>query len=663
VFRIYEIADWGRLMPLNAEASRRISENSPTKLRRRLKGDLDNIVLKALRKEPERRYASVEQLAEDIRRHLEGLPVAAAPDSLLYRSNKFVRRHKVGMTAAALIVIAVLGGVVTTVHEARIAAANQRRAEKRFNDVRKLANSLMFEIHDSIEGLPGATSARNLIVQRSQEYLDSLAQEAGGDISLQRDLASAYERLGTVQGDMYGTNLGDATGALQSFQKSLAIRQAIVNSKPHGSDDQIALARAYQEVGRVQWLPLGQTKAAIQNLQKAVDIAESAGRGDPGNVKLIEVLARGYLTLGDVEGGSGLRGSTANLHDALQNHRKALPLLRRMADAAPSDPGKKYLVARATVAVGDDYVRAGDPSQALNQYQQAAAILKPVAENVNNALYRRGFAICHTRMGDALLMLGRPVEALALYRQELQLLKPLAVADPKDNVVSLDLVTAEGDIGHALVETGKVAEGKAMLLNVLAKAAAQAKNTGDSYARTLLASVETLTGEAFESEGAASSAQQHYLQALDLYSVIVSADPADTEDAVNVAIVHNHLGATHLKSGDTGKAAEDYRKALDDVQALALANPDNVEVLYALADAYAGLGEVAVDRIRSTDDHNEKSIRWREGQGWYAKSLNAWQKIPHPSPISPNGFRAGDPRDVERRAKATLVLAQTHITQ
>jgi non-specific serine/threonine protein kinase/serine/threonine-protein kinase len=146
-----------------------------------LAGDLDNIVLKAVRKEPQRRYASVEQFSEDIRRHLEKLPVTARKDSWSYRAGKFVRRHKMGMAAAALVVLAVLGGVAATIREAHIAQAERQRAEKRFNDVRKLANSFLFEFHDAIQNLPGSTPARELVVKRALEYLDGLAKEAGDD--------------------------------------------------------------------------------------------------------------------------------------------------------------------------------------------------------------------------------------------------------------------------------------------------------------------------------------------------------------------------------------------------------------------------------------------------------------------------------------------------
>jgi len=84
----------------------RTGDPAPAKLSRRLRGDLDLIVLKALRKEPQRRYVSVEQMAEDIRRHLQALPIAAAPDSIAYRARKFVRRHR-----AALCVDSTLAGL------------------------------------------------------------------------------------------------------------------------------------------------------------------------------------------------------------------------------------------------------------------------------------------------------------------------------------------------------------------------------------------------------------------------------------------------------------------------------------------------------------------------------------------------------------------------
>src|SRR5262249_32629937 len=128
------------------------------KLRRQLRGDLDNIVLMALRKEPNRRYLSAEQFSEDIRRHLEGRPVRARQDTLGYRVGKFIKRNKVGVIATSLIAASLIGGIVTTARQARI-------AERRFNDVRKLANAVLFKYHDAVQNLPGSTSVREMMVK------------------------------------------------------------------------------------------------------------------------------------------------------------------------------------------------------------------------------------------------------------------------------------------------------------------------------------------------------------------------------------------------------------------------------------------------------------------------------------------------------------------
>ncbi len=173
-----------------------------------LRGDLDNIVLMALRKEPERRYQSVEQFAEDIRRHLENRPVLARKDTSGYRATKFVRRNKTALTAAAVVLLVLVGGIIATSWQAQKARATQARAERRFHDVRELANSVLFDYHDAIKDLPGATKVRERLVKDALKYLDSLAGEAQGDPALQRELAAAYERVGDVRGGRRKRQLG-----------------------------------------------------------------------------------------------------------------------------------------------------------------------------------------------------------------------------------------------------------------------------------------------------------------------------------------------------------------------------------------------------------------------------------------------------------------------
>ncbi len=203
-------------------AARPSAVAAPT-VTRRLRGDLDAIVLAALRKEPERRYGSVAQLSEDVRLHLAGHPIVARPDTWRYRLSKFVRRHRLAAAAAVIVAASLVGGLGVAVWQARVASqarvaaeAERARAERRFRDVRHLANRFLFEFHDAIATLPGSTPARKLVVATAVQYLDGLATESSGDRQLQEELAVAYDRIGDVQGSPTGANLGDVAGALES---------------------------------------------------------------------------------------------------------------------------------------------------------------------------------------------------------------------------------------------------------------------------------------------------------------------------------------------------------------------------------------------------------------------------------------------------------------
>src|SRR5262249_19124984 len=109
-----------------------------------LADDLENILRKVLSKEPERRYASVEQFSQDIERALENLPVSARPDTIIYRSGKFLRRNRNTVAVAVLILVLLIGGLVAALWQARIADKERAKAQQQFNDVRRLANSYIF---------------------------------------------------------------------------------------------------------------------------------------------------------------------------------------------------------------------------------------------------------------------------------------------------------------------------------------------------------------------------------------------------------------------------------------------------------------------------------------------------------------------------------------
>src|SRR4029077_1944837 len=127
---------------------------------------------------------------------------------------------------------------------ARVARRERAAAEARFREVRELADSFLFEFHDAIKDLPGATPARQLVVRRALEYLERLSTLRADDASLQREVATAYERVAKVQGGLLASRLGDTRGAEGSLAKAIALREELTRRDPGKAADQAALAEA-----------------------------------------------------------------------------------------------------------------------------------------------------------------------------------------------------------------------------------------------------------------------------------------------------------------------------------------------------------------------------------------------------------------------------------
>ncbi|HLV85598.1 MAG TPA: serine/threonine-protein kinase [Candidatus Sulfotelmatobacter sp.] len=459
------------------DANRSDHDDSSAKRGRRLSGDLDNIVLMALRKEPERRYLSVEQFGEDIRRHLENLPVIARKDTARYRASKFVARHRGAVVGAIATTTILLLALVVTFREARIAErqaalarAERTRAERRFNDVRKLANSLMFEVHDSIQDLPGATKARKLIVTRALEYLDSLSQEAADDPSLQRELAAAYDRVGDVLGYTGQAYLGDFAGAAQSYQKALAIRETLAAANPSDLQVQAELADEYFRAAGLQQ-DTGDFDGALHTLQRAQPFIERISSEAPDQQMLnriaglywfrgtvfekkkdfaaalenyrrgasirepfasdpnANVITRAHL-VADYNGVAKMMGETGQIDDAIKMAAKATGLMKQLSDANPSNATFREWLGESYGIWADQLKRKADLDGALSLQQRAHDIFSQLnAADPNNRLAADNLAFTKLAMERILIQQGKTQRGIHLARAALVLFEPRGAKD------------------------------------------------------------------------------------------------------------------------------------------------------------------------------------------------------------------------------------------
>jgi serine/threonine protein kinase/tetratricopeptide (TPR) repeat protein len=515
------------------------------KLRRRLRGDLDNIVLKALRKEPERRYASVEQFSEDIRRHLERLPVLARPDTFWYRTGKFVNRHKASVLGVVLAVAALVAGLVITLRETYVARRERARAEQRFNDVRALANSLLFEVHDAIQNLPGSTAARKLIVDRALRYLDALAKEAKGNLSLQRELAAAYQKVGDVQGGFREANLGDTAGALASYRKSLAILDAVAAANPGNVEVERELIRAHGKLGDVLILA-GDRAGSIDQSKQLAAIAERLSSANPDNQAERRNLALAYLDYGFK------RADRDHWQGAIEDCRKAVQLLESVVEAG--DKRSRRVLALAYSRTGDLLSWfAHQHAESLAMHQKAIDLVQSILEDdPQNVDLRRIQAWEVLLTGDEIGAQGDTAGALEKYRVSLKQLAALSADDVNDVQVRILEVMAIGRLGSAFLQQGNAQAALVELENSLAEGRrlAQPGSSNADLAWTLaldqfqIGQAHTLLGS--DAKLPSGVRREHWQQALVWYQKSIPALTASTSGSFE------DIAKSSLKEADSG---------------------------------------------------------------------------------------------------------------
>jgi eukaryotic-like serine/threonine-protein kinase len=395
---------------------------------RQLSGDLDNILMRALETQPQRRYESAALLADDLRRYLLHEPVLARPQTWRYRARKFVQRNRSKVAAAAALLAVLAGALAVSLREAYV--ANARLAQ-----VRSLANKLVFDVHDAVRDLPGATHARKVIVQTAIAYLDSVTTAAKGDAQAQRELASAYRRLGDAQGNVVGANLGDPAGAMVSYQKALALLDNIVRRKPSDSPAQTERLVLYHRIGALQAYT-GKMTDAVQTFQNGIRIGTPLVASADNSFK--SALADLHIESCDAKRNMG--NDTGSLEDASE----ALRLYREIEASGTAMPAMLQSLATADAAVGMAETKLGRLQDALGHFREGTEKMeKLAASEPHNASLRRDLMLAYGHLADVsgnpnLENLGDRAGALQAYRRAAEIGKGLYEGDPANEQAGAD---------------------------------------------------------------------------------------------------------------------------------------------------------------------------------------------------------------------------------
>ena len=387
-----------------------------TRLNPALPKDLDFILRMALRKEPEARYASVERLMEDVRAFLEFHPVRARSQDSWYRARRFARRYWIPVTATFVAIAGLAAGLI-------VAQQQRAVAERRFNDVRHLSNKLL-DIDVFVRQLPGASATRQLIVNTALDYLGRLSKDAAGDPGLALELATAYMRVGRVQGVPIAINLGQPANAEQNLQIAEGLIQSVLTARPSHA---IATLRAAQ-IAHDRMI-LAQERRPNS---AALPLARQSARWLEQFLHATNMRRIGPQ---DSEAALIVGMNVANWFAHENLHQEATSLLRRTIDLAVATNNTRQAGA-ARIVLARTQRAAGDLDGALATIREGVAMLQPPAGEVSiGPLGTFGLALITQGeiLGeDEAVSLGRGAEAIPFFERGYRIAFKQAHADTKD---------------------------------------------------------------------------------------------------------------------------------------------------------------------------------------------------------------------------------------
>jgi len=430
-----------------------------TALRRELKGDLDNILMMALRKEPQFRYHSVEQFANDLHNYLDGMPVQARGNALQYRVSKFIRRHKIEIAAVALVVIAMISATTISIHEARVAEHQREVAQRHFDSVRKLSNKL-FEFHDEISSLQGATKARSMLVTTSLEYLDALYKEAGQDKQLQEELGVAYSKVGDIQGSAYGGITGDPAAAINSYDKAIALLEPLYESDRSNYRIGWQLAKAYGQKSTTLFFTQGPESALVAS-QHATKLADGMQYESIDPFDRVLTLRKIYWIKAVIDSSMNKDADSMAALDRMIASAQEYAASRPNDDKASNALSNAYMNASMVIDSRLDTKQAVDHSLALLRKAEQAD-LRLLEINPNVALYKWSLAETRYNTGNLLCQYDRCAEAVAAFRLASPVLAERAADELDTHARTLSLMANEG-LAWALFCANQTAKVERML--------------------------------------------------------------------------------------------------------------------------------------------------------------------------------------------------------
>jgi serine/threonine protein kinase/predicted Zn-dependent protease len=509
--------------------------------------DLETICLKCLEKEPGKRYASAEEVAEELRRFLAGESILARPAGPLRRCERWCRRNPLLAILAAALFLSLTGGLgVSLWLLTRAQAAGQRaeenfiqaqthlleaqanleeaerqreRAEENFGSAHQAVDLFCTRASEELGKIPGTQAVRKKLLEAGLAYYEKFLQQHRDDPKLRTELAVVSWRMAAIT-----STIGSPAEALAAFERTRTLLEELQTAYPNNPKLLADLARTHNRIG-ILHAGMGHQDAALQTYQRARDLFEQLLKDRPHDPDLLTDLAAVENNL------ANLLRSAGKITEARVCFERDCELMSEMVRLYPTDPRAPRGLAVAQLNLADLQASTGQRDEASRTLEAARERIEQLAKaDPSNPQLQRDLARAYRQSGGDKCANGRPAEAVGPLREGQAVLEKLVAANPGVIDYQTDLATNHRQLGHALRDSGQRAE-----------------------------------------------ALDHYRQARDLLEPLVRAQPALTGLQSDLARSHYDLGGVQALEGQSADALCSYQRALELRRALVKASPDRVD--------------------------------------------------------------------------------------
>lgn len=395
---------------------------------RELRGDLDTIIAKALKKSPAERYANAQALADDLQRWLDHEPITARPDSRLYVLSRFVRRHRMAVAATGLAALALLALTTTSLLQARRAEQAEQQAQARRHQAEDLLSYMLGEFADKLRPI-GRLELLDSVGAKSLDFLAEDA-EAGPLARLQR--AKALTVIGEVR---------VSKRELEAAIEPLTAANVLLQGDPPQADMLAAWRKAQGQaafwLGHVAYTQR-RFEAAEQAFTRYRVVSQQWLEAEPANLDAQVELAYADNNLGILVLDQG------QLVEAEQRFAQAATAIEAVLQRRPDDASLQSEWASALSWLGSTLAQQGRHAQAERVFRRALGHAQALlARSPSDQAWQEGLGASARSLADVLLRDGRPAQALPVAAQSVQAFRTLTQLDPENRTWAFSLIRSE----------------------------------------------------------------------------------------------------------------------------------------------------------------------------------------------------------------------------